>query len=154
MGGPACLPASSVLTTGNWDFIGLPRERPDRNVGPVTVREKIDQLATEPGVGDLGYPADQRDVAGPYSACKFLADEIDAMRADVAGGPAHPQVGDADLVDESVTLADVADQLADLTAQVEKLTRAVKRNTVERNTVERSTKDKRTKKKGKKKKRK
>ena len=36
----------------------------NRNLKPVTVRQRIDQLAAEPPVRDLGYAADQRLVAG------------------------------------------------------------------------------------------
>jgi hypothetical protein len=47
----------------------------------VTVRQRIDQLAAEPPVRDLGYAADQRLVAGALLGLQLLADEIDALKA-------------------------------------------------------------------------
>jgi hypothetical protein len=97
----------------------------------VTVRERIDHLATEPPVADLGYAADQRLVAGALLGLQLLADEIDALKAGLAG------VTDTSVVDDradrgmadDVDIADVVDRLTDLTAQVKKLTKAVKRGT-------------------------
>ena len=89
-------------------------------------------MAAEPPVGDLGYAADQRLVASALLGLQLLADEIDAIKAggtatvqpagaDVA---AHGAIGTADAIDV-VGLADVVAQLADLTAQVKKLAKAV-----------------------------
>lgn len=84
----------------------------------VTVRQKIDQITTEPAVGDLGYPADQRLVASVMLGLQLLADEID----DIKGRPALPV--------EPIAVecpVDVGTQLSQLTEQIRKLTKAVKR---------------------------
>jgi hypothetical protein len=102
----------------------------------VTVRQRIDHLAAEPPVRDLGYAADQRLVAGALLGLQLLADEIDALRA---GGVGAADTGgdddryDRDIADD-VDIADIVDQLAQLTAQVKKLTKAVKRGTGTRGT--------------------
>jgi hypothetical protein len=111
----------------------------------VTVRQRIDHLAAEPPVGDLGYVADQRLVAGALLGLQLLADEIDAIKAGLAAAPdTGVGVGDdrddrvmADDVD--VDIADIVDQLAELTLQVKKLTKAVKKSTVTRDTDARDT---------------
>jgi len=100
----------------------------------VTVRQRIDQLAAEPPVRDLGYPADQRLVAGALLGLQLLADEIDALRAgrvmaaETDRGDDRDHLGDRDHreIDIDVDIADMREQLADLTAQVKKLTKAVK----------------------------
>jgi hypothetical protein len=103
----------------------------------VTVRQRIDQLAAEPPVRDLGYAADQRLVAGALLGLQLLADEIDALKAgrvvaadtDVEDdGDDRYTADDRDIPDD-VDIADIVDQLAQLTAQVKKLTKAVKRGT-------------------------
>jgi hypothetical protein len=103
----------------------------------VTVRQRIDQLAAEPPVRDLGYAADQRLVAGALLGLQLLADEIDALKAgrvvaadtDVeSDGDDRYTADDRDIPDD-VDIADIVDQLAQLTAQVKKLTKAVKRGT-------------------------
>ena len=84
----------------------------------VTVRQKIDQITSEPAVGDLGYPADQRLVASVMLGLQLLADEID----DIKGRPAFPV--------EPIAVecpVDVGTQLSQLTEQIRKLTKAVKR---------------------------
>jgi len=99
----------------------------------VTVRQRIDQLAAEPPVRDLGYPADQRLVAGALLGLQLLADEIDALRAgrvmaadtDFGNDRDRDHRGDRE-IDIDVDIADMREQLADLTAQVKKLTKAVK----------------------------
>ena len=100
----------------------------------MTVRQRIDQLAAEPPVRDLGYPADQRLVAGALLGLQLLADEIDALRAgrvmaaETDRGDDRDHLGDRDHreIDIDVDIADMREQLADLTAQVKKLTKAVK----------------------------
>ena len=71
----------------------------------MTVRQRIDHLAAEPPVGDLGYAADQRLVAGALLGLQLLADEIDALKAGFAGA-AETGVGD-DRYDR-----DIADRVA------------------------------------------
>jgi len=106
----------------------------------VTVRQRIDQLAAEPPVRDLGYPADQRLVAGALLGLQLLADEIDALRAGRVMAADTDRGDDRDHRDHradrdhqeiaiDVDIADMREQLADLTAQVKKLTKAVKRCT-------------------------
>jgi outer membrane murein-binding lipoprotein Lpp len=84
----------------------------------VSVRQKIDQLATEPAVADLGYSADQRLVASAVLGLQLLADEIDSIKGGLNG-----HVQSMDLNDED----DIGAQLADLAAQVKKLKKAVKK---------------------------
>jgi len=87
-------------------------------------------------VRDLGYPADQRLVAGALLGLQLLADEIDALRAgrvmaadtDFGNDRDRDHRGDRE-IDIDVDIADMREQLADLTAQVKKLTKAVKRCT-------------------------
>jgi outer membrane murein-binding lipoprotein Lpp len=83
----------------------------------VTVRQRIDQLSSEPAVADLGYSADQRTVASVVLGLQLLADEIDKIKGGLNG---HVQA-------EYVDTDDIAEQLADLTAQVKKLKKAVKK---------------------------
>jgi hypothetical protein len=87
-------------------------------------------MAAEPPVGDLGYAADQRLVASALLGLQLLADEIDALKA---AGTATVQPAGADVPgpgthddDLGVDLTDVVAQLADLSAQVKKLAKAVK----------------------------
>jgi hypothetical protein len=112
----------------------------------VTVRRRIDQLAAEPPVRDLGYAADQRLVAGALLGLQLLADEIDALKAgrvlaDDTGVEDDRAIPD-DRVDNraidndcaidhdcAIDITDIVDQLADLRAQVKKLTKAIKRET-------------------------
>jgi hypothetical protein len=85
----------------------------------VTVRQKIDQITSEPPVGDLGYPADQRLVASIMLGLQLLADEIDAMRRHPAAAPVEPKAVGCPV--------DAGTQLTDLTEQIRKLTKAVKK---------------------------
>jgi hypothetical protein len=115
----------------------------DRNLDPVTVRQKIDRLVAEPPVGDLGYAADQRLVASALLGLQLLADEIDALKTEgteslrprQSAEPVARRVvadtTDADAADDAddTDLADIVAQLAELTAQLKKLTKAVKRST-------------------------
>jgi hypothetical protein len=108
----------------------------NRNLRAVTVRQRIDHLAAEPPVGDLGYAADQRLVASALLGLQLLADEIDALKAGRVGAADAVVVDDRDDRDitDDVDVADIVDQLADLTAQVKKLTKAVKEGTDTRGT--------------------
>jgi hypothetical protein len=107
----------------------------------VTVRQRIDHLAAEPPGRDLGYAADQRLVAGALLGLQLLADEIDALKAGQAGAAdtgMEDDRYDRGLADD-VDIADIVDRLADLTAQVKKLTKAVKRGTGPQRTDTRGT---------------
>jgi hypothetical protein len=130
----------------------------------VTVRQRIDQLAADPPVRDLGYAADQRLVAGALLGLQLLADEIDALKAGFADAETRQQrpfevvtsrddiddddlddddlddddlddddLNDDDIDDDDETdrgdIADIVEQLAELTAQMKKLTKAVRRDT-------------------------
>jgi hypothetical protein len=102
----------------------------------VTVRQRIDQLAAEPPVSDLGYVADQRLVASALLGLQLLADEIDALRSGCAtpqphseptvaitrAAPAAPAAEIVALISEILAqLADLSDQTAHLTALVERV---------------------------------
>ena len=110
-------------------------------------------MAAEPPVRDLGYAADQRLVAGALLGLQLLADEIDALKSeyqttratwpqpfdpvdagvlddDDDADDADDADADADAedsTDDGPVIADIVDQLAELTAQVRKLTKAVER---------------------------
>jgi hypothetical protein len=90
----------------------------------VTVRKRLDQLTSEPAVGDLGYPADQRQMAGAMLGLQLLAGEIDEIKSRLKG-LGTPIVVDAPRAGDS--LADVELQLCELTDQLRKLTKAVKK---------------------------
>jgi hypothetical protein len=105
----------------------------------VSVRQRIDQLAAEPPVSDLGYVADQRLVASALLGLQLLADEIDALRSGCAtpqptpeptmavtrAAPVAPAAPAAEIValisDILAQLADLSDQTAHLTALVERV---------------------------------
>jgi hypothetical protein len=91
----------------------------------MTVRDRIDQLLSQPAVGDLGYPADQRSVASMVLGLKLLADSIDAIlaRLDAPGGPADPLDPSADVTAE---VRDLSAHLEELTAHVRKLAKTIK----------------------------
>lgn len=91
----------------------------------MTVRQRIDQLAAEPPVGDLGYVADQRLVASALLGLQLLADEIDALKA---GGLPPQQPVPVALPNEAdvAAISDIVEQLRDLSEQVVRLTAAVK----------------------------
>jgi hypothetical protein len=116
----------------------------------VTVRQRIDQLAADPPVRDLGYAADQRLVAGALLGLQLLADEIDALKSGFQEAEIRQQRSldpvtlrsdaEDDLDDDDDEednedeedrgdIADVVEQLAELTAQMKKLTKAVQRGT-------------------------
>jgi hypothetical protein len=105
------------------------------NLGPVTVRQRLDQLAAEPPVRDLGYAADQRLVASALLGLQLLADEIDALKAERAESLQPRPFAEADegrdMEDGTAGagIDDVVDQLAELAAEVKKLTKAIKRST-------------------------
>jgi hypothetical protein len=100
----------------------------NRNLRAVTVRQRIDNLAAEPPVRDLGYVADQRLVAGALLGLQLLADEIDALKAGRVGAADTGMEDDRDIGGD-VDIADIVDHLSELTTQVKKLTKAVKRGT-------------------------
>jgi hypothetical protein len=101
----------------------------------VTVRQRLDQLAAEPAVRDLGYAADQRLVASALLGLQLLADEIDALKAERAESlqprPSAEADDGRDLENGTARagIDDVVDQLAELAAEVRKLTKAIKRST-------------------------
>ena len=96
-------------------------------------------MAAEPPVRDLGYAADQRLVAGALLGLQLLADEIDELKSQYRTTQSLPpgpfQLMDARVLDDDdddddddeAVIADIVDQLAELTAQVKKLTKAVER---------------------------
>lgn len=88
------------------------------SVFDVTVRQKIDQLTSEPAVGDLGYSADQRQVASVMLGLQLLADEIDKVRGR-SPAPVEPEAPKGPV--------DVGTELSELTEQIKKLTKAVKK---------------------------
>jgi hypothetical protein len=90
----------------------------------VTVRKRIDQLISVPAVGDLGYSADQRLVATAILGLQLLADEIDEIKS-LLKGLGTPIVGDVPVVCDPPVDVDI--QLGELTEQLRKLTKAVKR---------------------------
>jgi hypothetical protein len=95
----------------------------------VTVRQRIDQLAAEPPVSDLGYMADQRLVATALLGLQLLADEIDALKAAPDDTEIETRHTGVERDPDDAGLADIVPHLAELTAQVKKLTKAVKENT-------------------------
>lgn len=98
----------------------------------MTVRQRIDQLLAEPSVSDHGDPADQRSVARALLGLQLLAEEIDARQSGRTESPPPRPSADAIGGTENDGLAAVVAQLAELTAQVEKLRKAVKKNTAMR----------------------
>ncbi len=109
----------------------------NRNLRAVTVRQRIDQLAAEPPVRDLGYAADQRLVAGALLGLQLLADEIDALKAgrvvtadtDFEDDGEDRYIADDRDIPDDVDIANIVDELAQLAAQVKKLTKVVERGT-------------------------
>jgi hypothetical protein len=93
----------------------------------VTVREKIDQLASEPAVADLGYAADQRLVASALLGLQLLADEIDQLKAAGRESVEPPPVDHVTGAPDAPEDPAIAEQVADLSEQVRKLTKAVKK---------------------------
>jgi hypothetical protein len=53
----------------------------------VSVSKRLDQLMNESFVADLGYPADQAMIARVVRGLQLLADEIDAIDAQVTQDP-------------------------------------------------------------------
>ena len=84
----------------------------------VTVRQRIDQLISEPAVGDLGYTADQRSVASIVLGLKLLAESIDAIedRLAVLGRP-----------EEIEGTAGLTAEIHDLTTQVRRLAKIMRK---------------------------
>ena len=98
----------------------------------MTVRERIDQLLADPSLGDHGDPTDQRLVARALLGLQLLAEEIDARQTGRTESPPPRPSADAVGDTERDGLAAIVAQLAELTAQVEKLRKAVKKNTAMR----------------------
>jgi hypothetical protein len=97
----------------------------------VTVRQRIDQLVAETPVSDLGYAADQRLVASALLGLQLLADEIDALKAAPTDRDVEHETRDAE-VDRDPDDTGLVAQLAELTAELKKLTKAVKKSTGKR----------------------
>jgi hypothetical protein len=97
-------------------------------VEDVTVRQRIDQLAAEPPVSDLGYVADQRLVASALLGLQLLADEIDALKAGGLPVQQPVPVSTPDVVDgaDVAAISGIVEQLRDLSEQIVMLTAAVK----------------------------
>jgi hypothetical protein len=90
----------------------------------MSVRQRLDQLMSEPPVTDLGYPADQRVVAAVVLGLQLLADAIDQIEGrlregnsvgDIPGAAALP----ADI--EGITA-----EIEGITAQVGTLAKIIK----------------------------
>jgi len=120
----------------------------------VTVRQKVEQLISEPAVADLGYSADQRLVATALLGLQVLADEIDELKRR-STGPADQEAADQEAADQEAADQEAAEgraadeeegefvtQLADLTAQVKKLKKAVKKCVKNQNKKKNKKKDK------------
>lgn len=91
----------------------------------MTVRDKIDQLLSQPAVGDLGYPADQRSIASVMLCLTLLADSIDTMDSRLG-----PRGGPDDAVSPRLLASEAQDlsvQLELLTVQVRKLAKTIKK---------------------------
>ena len=95
----------------------------------VTLRQRLDELSAEPPVGDLGYSADQRLVASAWLGLQLLADEIDQMQGQSAR-PVQPKDDEApdDEAPDDEAPDDIDARLAELTEQLRKLTKAVKKS--------------------------
>jgi hypothetical protein len=97
----------------------------------VSVRKRIDELTSEPAVGDLGYSADQRQVASAMLGLQLLADEIDEVKrelASLAQAPATAAAQPSPAPPPAMDLAsDVGSQLDELTEQLRKLTKALRK---------------------------
>jgi hypothetical protein len=92
----------------------------------MTVRDKIDKLISEPAVGDLGYPADQRSVATVVLGLKLLADSIDDMERRLAAGVEPRGAGRAAEANVTAEVRALTAHLEELTAHVGKLARTIK----------------------------
>ena len=90
----------------------------------MTLRQRLDELSAEPPVGDLGYSADQRLVASAWLGLQLLADEIDQMQ----GQSARPVQPKDDEAPDDEAPDDIDARLAELTEQLRKLTKAVKKS--------------------------
>ncbi len=96
-------------------------------MGAVTVRQRIDQLATEPLLDDAPYGTDQKFVASALLGLQLLAEEVDALKSQVAALAARSQeaAAHAGAVLDTADLDDITELLADLVTGVKKLTKAV-----------------------------
>ena len=98
--------------------------------GDMSVRRDIDQLVAEPAVADLGYPADQRLVATVVLGLKMLADAIDGLEARLSQGSAPLEIVHAE--DDAAGVQDLTAEIHDITEQVGKLAKIIKKATKEK----------------------
>jgi hypothetical protein len=90
----------------------------------VSVRQRLDQLMSEPPVADLGYPADQRVVAAVVLGLQLLADSIDEIEDRIQKGDVAP-----DRPESAALPADIEGITAEIeviTAQVGTLAKLIK----------------------------
>jgi hypothetical protein len=90
----------------------------------MSVRQRLDELMSEPPVTDLGYPADQRVVATVVLGLQLLADAIDQIEdrlreGNLVNGPFGPAGTPADI--EAITA-----EIEGITAQVGTLAKIMK----------------------------
>jgi hypothetical protein len=97
--------------------------------GGMSVRREIDRLVAEPAVGDLGYPADQRLVATVVLGLQLLADAIDDLETRVSRKTAPLEVVPAE--DDSAGVHDLTAEIRDITEQVGRLAKIIKKATKE-----------------------
>jgi hypothetical protein len=91
----------------------------------MSVRQRLDELMSEPPVTDLGYPADQRVMAAVVLGLRLLADAIDQIEGRLQGGnpvaaPSEPAGTPADI--EGITA-----EIEGITAQVGTLAKIIKK---------------------------
>ena len=91
----------------------------------MSVRQRLDELMSEPPVADLGYPADHRVVAAVVLGLQLLADAIDEIesrlqQAEPARERPEPAALPADI--EGITA-----EIEGITAQVGTLAKIIKR---------------------------
>jgi hypothetical protein len=79
----------------------------------------------EPAVADLGYPADQRDVAAVALGLKLLADAIDDLESRLSQ-PAPP-LELVDPLEHPTEIHDLTSEIHDITEQVGKLAKLIKK---------------------------
>jgi hypothetical protein len=90
----------------------------------MSVRQRLDQLMSEPPVADLGYPADQRVVAAVVLGLQLLADSIDEIEDRIQKGDVAP-----DRPESAALPADIEGITAEIeviTAQVGTLAKLIK----------------------------
>ena len=85
----------------------------------MSVRQRLDELLTEPAVADLGYPADQRVVAAIVLGLQLLADAVDQIDERLRGGS---PVDTPDTLDTTDTPADASPDEVALPVDIEGIT--------------------------------